>query len=67
MDTRVKAVEGSVETLTGTGEGSVSKALSDAKAYADGLAGNYDAKGDADQALSDAKDYTNQALTWGTF
>lgn len=67
MDTRVKAVEGSVETLTGTGEGSVSKALSDAKAYADGLAGNYDAKGDAAQALSDAKGYTNQALTWGTF
>lgn len=67
MDTRVKAVEGSVETLTGTGDGSVSKALSDAKAYADGLAGNYDAKGDAAQALSDAKGYTDQVLTWGVF
>lgn len=67
MDTRVKAVESSVKTLTGTGDGSVSKALSDAKAYADGLAGNYDAKGDAAQALSDAKGYTDQALTWGAF
>lgn len=67
MDTRVKAAEGSIETLTGTGEGSVSKALSDAKAYADGLADNYDAKGDADQALSDAKSYTDTKLTWGEF
>ena len=67
MDTRVKAVEGSVATLTGSGEGSVKKALDDAKAYADGLAGNYDAKGDADQALTDAKSYVDGKLEWGSF
>ena len=65
---RVTAAEGKITTLTGTGEGSVKKALVDAKAYADGLAGNYDAKGDAAQALKDAKAYTDsQALTWGEF
>lgn len=31
-----------------------------AKAYADGLAGNYDAKGSAEQALVDAKAYANE-------
>ena len=65
---RVTTAEGKITTLTGTGEGSVKKALSDAKAYANGLAGNYDAKGDAAQALKDAKAYTDsQALTWGSF
>lgn len=65
---RVTTAEGKITTLTGTGEGSVKKALSDAKAYADGLAGNYDKKGDAAQALKDAKAYTDsQALTWGEF
>lgn len=65
---RVTAAEGKITTLTGTGEGSVKKALVDAKAYADGLAGNYDTKGDAAQALKDAKAYTDsQALTWGEF
>lgn len=65
---RVTAAEDKITTLTGTGEGSVKKALVDAKAYADGLAGNYDAKGDAAQALKDAKAYTDsQALTWGEF
>lgn len=65
---RVTAAEGKITTLTGAGEGSVQKALVDAKAYADGLAGNYDAKGDAAQALKDAKAYTDsQALTWGEF
>lgn len=68
MDTRVKSVEASVTTLTGDGEGSVTKALVDAKAYADGLAGNYDAKGSADKALTDAKAYTDsQALVWQEF
>lgn len=65
---RVATAEGKITTLTGTGEGSVKKALVDAKAYADGLAGNYDTKGDAAQALKDAKAYTDsQALTWGEF
>lgn len=64
---RVTTAEGKITTLTGTGEGSVKKALSDAKAYADGLAGNYDKKGDAAQALKDAKAYTDTALTWGSF
>ncbi len=65
---RVATAEGKITTLTGTGEGSVAKALVDAKAYADGLAGNYDTKGDAAQALKDAKAYTDsQALAWGEF
>lgn len=65
---RVATAEDKITTLTGTGEGSVKKALVDAKAYADGLAGHYDAKGDAAQALKDAKAYTDsQALTWGEF
>lgn len=65
---RVSTAEASITTLTGEGVGSVKKALVDAKAYADGLAGNYDAKGDAAQALKDAKAYTDsQALTWGEF
>lgn len=37
--------------------GAAAQALIDAKAYADGLAGNYDAKGAAAQALTDAKAY----------
>ena len=40
-------------------KGSAEQALADAKAYADGLAGNYDAKGDAAQALVDAKAYAD--------
>ena len=35
MNTRVVAVEGAVATLNGTGEGSVAKALADAKDYTD--------------------------------
>lgn len=36
--------------------------LTDAKAYADGLAGNYDAAGSAEQALTDAKKYTDDEI-----
>lgn len=39
--------------------GAAAQALVDAKAYADGLAGNYDAKGAAAQALTDAKAYAD--------
>ena len=38
-----------------------------AKNYADGLAVNYDAAGSADAAEAAAKEYTNTALTWGSF
>lgn len=38
-----------------------------AKNYADGLASNYDAAGSAAGALADAKEYTDNALTWGSF
>lgn len=38
-----------------------------AKDYADGLASNYDAAGSAAEALADAKEYTDTALTWGSF
>ncbi len=37
----------------------ISDALSSAKTYADGLAGNYDSKGAAAQALTDAKTYVD--------
>lgn len=39
--------------------GAAAQALADAKTYADGLAGNYDAKGSATQALTDAKAYAD--------
>ena len=42
----------SLNVLNGTGEGSVAKAEADAKAYADGLATNYDAAGAAATAES---------------
>ena len=43
-------------------KGSAAQALIDAKAYADGLAGNYDANGAAAQALTDAKAYSDANL-----
>ena len=43
-------------------KGAAAQALVDAKAYADGLAGNYDAKGSAAQALADAKTYSDNNL-----
>ena len=61
---RVTAAEGSISTLTGDDKtaGSVKKALADAKAYADGLAPNYDKAGDATKALTDAKSYTDAQI-----
>ena len=61
---RVTAAEGSISTLTGDEKtaGSVKKALADAKAYADGLAPNYDKTGDAAKALTDAKSYTDTQI-----
>lgn len=58
---RVTAAEGKITTLTGDEKtaGSVKKALADAKAYADGLAPNYDKVGDATKALTDAKTYAD--------
>lgn len=58
---RVTAAEGKITTLTGDEKtaGSVKKALADAKAYADGLAPNYDKAGDATKALTDAKTYAD--------
>ena len=41
------AIDGRLDVIEGEGEGSVKKALADAKAYADGLADNYDAEGTA--------------------
>jgi hypothetical protein len=40
-------------------KGDAAQALADAKSYADGLASNYDAKGDAAHALADAKSYVD--------
>ena len=62
----VKLNTAAIDTLKGEGEGSVKKAaadaLADAKAYADGLAGNYDAAGAADAALAEAKTYTDSKV-----
>lgn len=62
----VKLNTAAIATLKGDGEGSVKKAaadaLADAKAYADGLATNYDAAGAADTALADAKAYTDSKV-----
>ena len=62
----VKQVDGKIEATMGTfnfdEKGAASKALQDAKDYADGkfqVAGNYEAAGAAAQALQDAKDYAN--------
>ncbi len=58
---RITALETKVGVLNGGADvaGSVAKALADAKAYADGLAKNYDAKGAADTALASAKTYAD--------
>ena len=74
LQTRMTTAEGTLNTLTGDGAGSVAKAEADAKsyadtkagaaetaakAYADGLATNYDAAGAAANALQSAKDYAD--------
>ena len=58
---RVSTLETKMETVNGGEDvdGSITKALKDAKAYADGLAANYDAKGAADGALAAAKTYAD--------
>ena len=62
----VKLNTAAIATLKGEGEGSVKKAaadaLADAKAYADGLASNYDAAGAADTALAEAKSYADSKV-----
>ena len=62
--TRVGTLETAVETINGTGEGSISKAadkaLTDAKAYVDGkVDGKFDAVGSAATAESNAKAYAD--------
>lgn len=58
---KVTADEEIINKLNGadTVEGSVAKALKDAKAYADGLSDNYDTKGAAATAEQNAKDYAD--------
>lgn len=58
---KVTADEEIINKLNGadTVDGSVAKALKDAKAYADGLADNYDTKGAAATAEQNAKDYAD--------
>lgn len=66
----VEQVDGKVKDVAVTGnydnaydaKGAAAQALTDAKSYADGLAGDYDEKGAAAQALSDAKDYTDEEI-----
>ena len=58
---RITDLESKVGVLNGGADvaGSVAKALADAKAYADGLAVNYDAKGSATTAETNAKAYAD--------
>ena len=71
VQVQVVEVDGKVTTVNVTGnydnaydaKGSSTQALTDAKAYADGLAGNYDTKGSALQALADAKVYTDEEIS----
>ena len=55
LETEMDAAQASITTITGSGEGSINKALSDAKAYADSLAPNY-AAADHDHVLADITD-----------
>ena len=58
MDTvqgNISTIQGQITTINGTGAGSITKALNDAKAYADSLAPNY-AAADHDHVLADIAD-----------
>ena len=59
ISSKVATLRSEMDIVKGadTVAGSIAKAEKDAKAYADSLAVNYDAKGDADKALEDAKEY----------
>ena len=70
-DTKVSEAKTSVNVYTDTevsaaktyAEQKATAALTDAKTYADGLAGNYDKKGAADEALASAKLYADGLKT----
>lgn len=70
VQVQVVEVDGKVTTVNVTGnydnaydvKGAAAQALTDAKGYADGLAGNYDAAGSAAQALTDSKSYTDTEI-----
>ena len=58
---RVTSAEGAINVINGEAsqEGSIKKALADAKGYADGLAKNYDKVGAAGTAEANAKKYAD--------
>ena len=58
----IARVEGLVSAEASRADAAEKKALEDAKAYADGLASNYDAAGAAAQALTDAKTYVDEKI-----
>lgn len=70
VQVQVVEVDGKVTTVNVTGnydnaydaKGAAAQALTDAKSYADGLAGDYDEKGAAAKALEDANDYTDAEI-----
>ena len=70
VQVQVVEVDGKITNVNVTGnydnaydaKGAAAQALVDAKAYADGLAGDYDEAGSAEQALKDAKDYTDEKI-----
>lgn len=70
LQNRMTTAEGSITTLTGSGEGSVAKAEADANDYTDsaiaGLSTVYDAAGSAADALAEAKNYADGLNTTAT-
>ena len=55
LEGEMDAAQAAITTIQGAGEGSINKALSDAKAYADSLGANY-AAADHDHVLADITD-----------
>lgn len=62
LNTRVEALEGQDEYVKATVDQQIATAEQNAKDYADGLAGNYDAAGSAAAALEDANEYTDEKI-----
>ena len=69
MDVRVKALEAiDHDAYKAYADQAESDAVATANAYADGLAGNYDAAGSAATAETNAKAYADSlVMTWGSF
>lgn len=66
VEVEVEAAGAAAAVVGANTDASTANTVYGAKAYADSLATNYDAAGDAATAEANAKAYTDTALTWGT-